>query len=167
MLNILFLCTGNSCRSILAEAYVNHVGNGRFKAFSAGSHPTGKINPHSLETLKRHGIDTGGLRSKSWDELKAVGFDLVVTVCDDAAGETCPLFQGAPIKAHWGVPDPARFKGTPEEKAAEFERVFSLLKAPIDHLLSLPAKQLSQPELAQSVKAIEAAQKQNEKGNAA
>lgn len=157
MKNVLFLCTGNSCRSILAEAYLNHIGQGRIQAFSAGSHPTGEVNPKSLETLKRHGIATDGLRSKSWDELKEVPFDLVVTVCDNAAGETCPFFPGAPLKVHWGVPDPAHFKGTAEETAAEFERVFSMLKAPIDQLAALPLDKLQKHEFTQQVKAIEPA----------
>lgn len=142
MFNVLFLCTGNSCRSILAEAYLNHISGGRFKAYSAGSHPTGEVNPRSLETLQRHGISTDGLHSKSWDgkELEGVKFDLVVTVCDNAAGEMCPIYPGAPVKVHWGVPDPAHFEGTPEQTEQEFERVFSMLKAPLDQLSSLPVE---------------------------
>ncbi len=137
MFNILFLCTGNSCRSILAEAYLNHIGKGRFHAYSAGSNPTGEVNPRSLETLKSQGISTDGLRSKSWEELQGTRFDLVVTVCDNAAGESCPIFPGAPLKVHWGVPDPAHFEGTAEETTAEFKRVFDMLKAPIDQLTQL------------------------------
>lgn len=137
MFNVLFLCTGNSCRSILAEAYLNHIGQGRFKAYSAGSQPTGEVNPRSLETLQRHGISTEGLHSKSWDDLKDTKFDLVVTVCDNAAGEVCPFFPGAPMKVHWGVPDPAHFEGTPKQTEQEFERVFSMLKAPLDQLSRL------------------------------
>lgn len=140
MFNVLFLCTGNSCRSILAEAYLNHIGGGRFKAYSAGSQPTGEVNPRSLETLQRHRISTEGLHSKSWNDLKDTKFDLVVTVCDNAAGEVCPFFPGAPMKVHWGVPDPAHFQGTPEQTEQEFERVFSMLKAPLDQLSRLPVE---------------------------
>lgn len=153
MKNVLFLCTGNSCRSILAEAYLNHIANGRFRAYSAGSNPTGEVNPKSIETLKRHGVSTDGLRSKSWDELKDTQFDLVVTVCDNAAGETCPYFPGAPLKLHWGVTDPAHFVGTPEETNAEFDRVFNLLKAPINLLSALPPE-MSKHEFAQQARTI-------------
>lgn len=155
MLNILVLCTGNSCRSILAEAYLNHKGNGRIKAYSAGSRPTGEVNPKSLETLSRHGVDTFGLRSKSWDEFKNTPIDLVITVCSNAAGEVCPVFPGAPLKVHWGAPDPAHFAGTPEEVEAEFERVFSILKDPIDQLIALPLDQLKKHEFAEIVNSIQ------------
>lgn len=154
MVNVLFLCTGNSCRSILAEAYLNHIGKGRIHACSAGSQPAGGVNPQSLETLRRHGISTDGLRSKSWDELKDTPFDLVVTVCDNAAGEACPLFPGGPVKTHWGVPDPAHFMGDDRQKAAEFERVFALLKAPIDRLAALPPDQLRKHSLSAAVRKI-------------
>jgi arsenate reductase len=155
MLNVLFLCTGNSCRSILAEAYLNHIGNGRIQAFSAGSYPTGQVNPKSLETLQRSNIPTKGLRSKSWDEFKDTPIDLIVTVCDNAAGEMCPIFPGAPLKVHWGVPDPAQFQGTPEEITGEFERVFAMLKTPIDQLAALPLERLQKQEFSQQAKAIE------------
>lgn len=160
MFNVLFLCTGNSCRSILAEAYLNHISGGRFKAYSAGSHPTGEVNPLSLETLQRHGISIDGLHSKSWDELKDTKFDLVVTVCDNAAGETCPFFPGTPMKVHWGVPDPAHFEGTPEQTEQEFERVFSMLKAPLAQLSRLPVE--GKATLAAQIKGI----KVNEHGAA-
>lgn len=137
MFNVLFLCTGNSCRSILAEAYLNHIGNNKFRAYSAGSHPTGEVNPHSLETLVDQGIATDGLHSKSTTDLKDTRFDLVVTVCDNAAGESCPIFPGGPVKVHWGVPDPAHFVGNADQTKAEFERVFAMLRQPIDSLARL------------------------------
>lgn len=138
MLNVLILCTGNSCRSIMAEGLLNHYGKGRFKAFSAGSHPTGEVNPISLVTLKANGINAEGYRSKSWDELHKQPLDAVITVCDNAAGETCPVFFGAPVKAHWGVPDPAHFKGTDAEVQAEFHRVFDILAVRVKALVALP-----------------------------
>lgn len=140
MFHVLFLCTGNSCRSILAEAYLNHIGGGSFRAFSAGSHPTGEVNPNSLKILQRQGIDTEGLHSKSIAAVADTRFDLVVTVCDNAAGESCPVFLGAPAKLHWGVSDPAYFVGDEESTMAEFERVFSLLKKPIAALTRLDTR---------------------------
>ena len=119
MRNVLFLCTGNSARSILAEAFLNSVARGRFRGFSAGSHPTGKVNPLALELLRTKGISTAGLRSKSWDEYAKPGapeMHFVFTVCDNAAGEMCPIWPGRPATAYWGVPDPAAVQGTDEEK---------------------------------------------------
>lgn len=124
---ILVLCTGNSCRSILAEALFNHLGQGRFDAVSAGSHPAGYVHPGAIETLVRHGIDPGQPRSKSWDEFAGQSFDLVVTVCDAAATETCPVFSGAVKKLHWSTPDPARETGTEADIRAAFDRVFDML----------------------------------------
>ena len=138
MLNVLFLCTGNSCRSIMAEALLNHYGKGRFRALSAGSHPTGEVNPMSLSTLKAHGINTDGFHSKSWDELGSETINAVITVCDNAAGESCPLFLGAPVKAQWGVSDPAHFQGTEAEIKAEFERVFGILAVRVKAMIELP-----------------------------
>jgi len=129
---VLFLCTGNSCRSIIAEMLVNHLGKGHYQAFSAGSFPTGKVNPHSIETLKRHGIEPEEPRSKSWDEFSDTNFDLVVTVCDQAAGETCPLFPGSPRRLHWSTPDPAQATGTEEKINAAFDQAFHLLKTRIE-----------------------------------
>jgi arsenate reductase (thioredoxin) len=136
--NVLFLCTGNSARSILAEAYLNWAGKERFRAYSAGSHPGGKVNPFALELLQSKGIPTDGLRSKSWDEFAAVGAPhvaYVFTVCDNAAGEVCPLWPGRPIKAHWGVPDPAAVQGSDEQKRKAFLAAFNQLSGRIDRFL--------------------------------
>lgn len=139
MLNVLFLCTGNSCRSIMAEGLLNHYGQGKFRAFSAGSFPTGKVHPASLTTLARHGMKSLGYESKSWDIFKnLVELNIVITVCDSAAGEQCPIFPGNPVKAHWGVTDPAHFQGTPAEIEAEFDRVFGILERRIKALVALP-----------------------------
>lgn len=141
--NILFLCTGNSARSIMAEAYMNHKGAPRWRAYSAGSKPTGKPNPFALETLAAHGITPDAPRSKSWDEFAGAGaphMDVVVTVCDNAAGETCPIWPvrpggQAPAKLHWSFPDPAAAQGSDDEKRAAFQQVFSDIRARIDALL--------------------------------
>ena len=138
MLNILVLCTGNSCRSVMAEGLLNHYGQGRFKAFSAGSRPSGFVHPMSLVTLQANGINTTGFHSKSWDEFTGQPLDIVITVCDNAAGEVCPLFMGSPVKAHWGVADPAIFKGTAAEIQAEFQRVFDILANRVKALVALP-----------------------------
>ncbi len=154
MLNVLFLCTGNSCRSIMAEATLNHLGGDKFTAYSAGSFPTGEVHTLSLETLKAKGIETNGYRSKSWDELEGQKIDIVITVCDNAAGETCPIFLGKTIKAHWGVHDPAKFKGTNEETKAEFERIYKMLEKRIRALINLPLEQVDTSELQQQLNAI-------------
>jgi arsenate reductase len=136
--NVLFLCTGNSARSILAEAYLNAAGAGRFRAYSAGSHPNGKVNPLALELLESKRISTRGLRSKSWDEFAKPGapkLDFVFTVCDNAAGEVCPLWPGQPVKEHWGVPDPAAVQGSDEEKREAFLAAFTRLSTRIDQFL--------------------------------
>ena len=141
----LFLCTGNSARSILAEAYLNASGRGRFRAYSAGSHPAGKVNAHALELLEKNGIDTNGLRSKSWDEFARPGapeLDFVFTVCDNAAGEVCPIWPGQPITAHWGVADPAAVAGTDEDRRRAFLRAFKELSTRINLLMSLPVDKL-------------------------
>jgi arsenate reductase len=143
--NVLFLCTGNSARSVIAEAYLNASGRGRFLAHSAGSHPTGKINPYAVELLQRNRIDTSRLRSKSWDEFAAPGanaLDFVITVCDKAAGETCPLWPGQPVTAHWGVPDPAAVEGGDEAKRRAFLAAFTVLSTRINYLLALPIEKL-------------------------
>ena len=145
--NVLFLCTGNSARSILSEALLNKRGQGQFRAFSAGSHPAGRVNPFALQLLRRMGYPTDGLRSKSWDEFAAPGapeLDFVFTVCDNAAGEVCPMWPGQPITAHWGVPDPAAVEGSDEQKRRAFDDVFRILERRISLFLSLPIRSLEQ-----------------------
>ncbi|WP_345940170.1 arsenate reductase ArsC, partial [Legionella wadsworthii] len=131
-IKLLFLCTGNSCRSIMAEAITNHYSNGRYLAFSAGSAPTGNVHPIAIETLTRHGIKPNILRSKSWNEFKAKSIDLVITVCDQAASESCPIFQGQPKKLHWSIPDPAQVEGSEMEINTAFEAIFNQLKQRIE-----------------------------------
>lgn len=148
--NILFLCTGNSARSILAEAYLNSAGRGRFMAFSAGSHPVHKVNPFALQLLEKHGLNIEGLRSKDWNEFAQPGapeIDMIFTVCDDAAGEICPVWPGQPITAHWGVPDPAAVQGSDEEKRKAFLQAFAVLSARINLLLALPLDRLDRLSL--------------------
>lgn len=134
MQRVLVLCTGNSCRSVMAEALINHIGQGRFDAVSAGSHPTGYVHPKSIETLARHGIDAGTPRSKSWDQFQGQAFDLVITVCDQAAAESCPAFLGKAKKLYWSTPDPAKAVGTDAEIAAAFDAAFNILKDRIEDL---------------------------------
>ena len=143
--NVLFLCTGNSARSILAEAYLSSAGRGRFSAYSAGSRPAGKVNPFALELLEKNRLPTKGLRSKSWDEFGKAGapqLDFVFTVCDNAAGEVCPVWPGQPITAHWGVADPAAATGTDAERRKAFLRAFTELSVRINLLLALPLEKL-------------------------
>ena len=145
MKNVLFLCTGNSARSILAVAYLNSIGKGRFKAYSAGSRPGGKVNPFALELLEKNRIAAAGLRSKSWDEFARPGapkMDFVFTVCDSAANEPCPYWPGQPMTAHWGVADPAAVQGTDEEKRRAFREAFALLSRRIGLLVNLPLEKL-------------------------
>ena len=155
--NVLFLCTGNSARSILAESILNRLGQGRFHAFSAGSHPNGQVNPFALELLKRLDYPTEGLRSKSWDEFATPAsphFDFIITVCDNAAGETCPVWLGKPTTAHWGIPDPASVQGTDIDKKAAFNQAFKSMETRIRLLLSLPIATLDQLRLKQEMAAI-------------
>ncbi|GJQ58293.1 MAG: arsenate reductase ArsC [Candidatus Scalindua sp. AMX11] len=147
MLNILILCTGNSCRSILGEALLNSLGRGRVKAFSAGSHPTGEVNVNALATLRRHNVSTVDLYSKSWDIFMDQKIDSIITVCDHAAAETCPVFLHTTLRAHWGVPDPAHEVGTDEEIRAVFEKTFGALERRIIKMLELPLGKLSGHEL--------------------
>ncbi len=138
--NVLFLCTGNSARSILAEAYLGHEGADRFRAYSAGSFPAGRVNPFALELLERKGIPTADFRSKSWNEFAAPGapvMDLIITVCDSAAGEVCPVWPGEPITAHWGVPDPAAVDGDDAVMRSAFLQAYTVLARRIDILRGL------------------------------
>lgn len=134
-LKVLVVCTGNSCRSIMAEALLNDLGRGRYRAWSAGSVPAGYVHPKSIETLQRHGVDPGQKRSKSWNEFAEESFDLVITVCDQAAGESCPLFPGTPKKLHWSTPDPAKAAGSDSEIDAAFDKVFFMIKNRVEELM--------------------------------
>ena len=143
--NVLFLCTGNSARSIMAEAIMNRKGRGKFTAYSAGSHPSGTVRPEAIKQLENARLPTEGLRSKSWDEFAkpdAPKLDFVFTVCDNAAKEVCPIWPGQPMTAHWGVPDPAAVKGTPEEIAKAFRDAFFMLDRRISLFSSLPLASL-------------------------
>lgn len=143
--NVLFLCTGNSARSILAEAYLNSAGKDHFAAYSAGSHPRGEVNPYALALIEKHRIPTSGLRSKSWNEFagpEAPKLDFVFTVCDNAAGEVCPVWPGQPLTAHWGIADPAEATGSDDAKRRAFVRAFTELTARINLLLALPMDKL-------------------------
>lgn len=154
MLNILIVCTGNSCRSVMGEALFNHLGRGRIKAFSAGSHPIGRINTGALATLKRHGLPTEGYKSQSWEEFENQPMDIVITVCDNAAGESCPVYLTRAIRAHWGVPDPGHVQGTGEEIIAAFEHTYRTLELRINTMLALPLETMSPEELTAELNAI-------------
>ncbi len=154
MYNVLILCTGNSCRSILGEALLNHLGEGQVKAFSAGSHPTGKVNPNALATLQAHGIATDGFSSQSWDEFEDQDIDIVISVCDSAAGEVCPVYLNKALRAHWGLPDPAHVQGTEQEIKAAFESTYEALERRIHRMLKLPLDQLSERELVDALNSI-------------
>lgn len=153
-LTVLVLCTGNSCRSVLGEALINHLGAGRLRALSAGSHPVGRINENALATLARHGLPTEGYRSQSWDEFEGEQIDMLITVCDSAAGEACPVYLGKVVRGHWGLPDPAHVKGTAEEIEAAFEATFAALENRINALLALPFESMPDPELAAALNRI-------------
>ena len=154
--NVLFLCTGNSARSVMAEALLNVLGNGRFKAFSAGSFPSGKVQPVAAELAQAFGYDAP-LRSKSWDEFAQAdspAIDIVITVCDNAAGEVCPIWPGQPVTAHWGVPDPAAIDGTAAERRRAFQSAWMMLRQRIDLLLALPLDKLDRLAMQQQLRAI-------------
>ncbi len=156
-MNVLFLCTGNSARSILAEAYLNTAGKGRFVAHSAGSKPAGQVNPFALELLQKNRIDTSGVRSKNWDEFArpdAPKMDFVFTVCDNAAAETCPYWPGQPMTAHWGVPDPAAVEGSDEDKRRAFLVAYNALSSRLNIFLSLPFEKLDRLALGARLKEI-------------
>ena len=155
--NILVLCTGNSARSILAEALFNTLGAGRFMAYSAGSHPTGRVNPFAVDQVKALGYPVEGLRSKSWDEFAQADsprMDFIVTVCDNAAGEVCPLWPGQPVTAHWGFPDPAAVAGSDEEKRAAFALTLRQIRNRVQLFLSLPLETLDRMAIESRKKAI-------------
>lgn len=155
--NVLFICTGNSARSILAEGLLNYQGDGRFKAHSAGSHPTGQVNPFALRALQQFGIETNGFRSKNWDEFSQDGapeLDFVFTVCDKAAVEVCPVWPGQPMTAHWGVPDPAAVEGSDERKQQAIRDAALTLKRRIELFLSLPIPKLDTVALQKAVRDI-------------
>jgi arsenate reductase len=155
--NVLFLCTGNSARSILAERLVEHLGKGKFRGFSAGSFPNGRVNPHAIAVLQDTGISVDGLRSKSWDEFAAPGapkMDFIFTVCDQAAGEMCPVWTGKPATAHWGVADPAAVEGSDEQKRAAFRAAFRILEHRIRRFVALPFETLDRAGLACALREI-------------
>lgn len=155
--NVLFLCTGNSARSILAESLLNQLGKGRFRAFSAGSRPVGRINPFALELLEKNHFPTGELRSKSWDEFAqpdAPPLDFVVTVCDNAAGEVCPVWPAQPMTAHWGIPDPTAVEGSDDVKRHAFVEAMSQLQRRLSAFVSLPFHTLDKMKLQQAVRDI-------------
>jgi arsenate reductase (thioredoxin) len=157
--NVLFLCTGNSARSVMSEALVTILGKGRFKGFSAGSKPTGKVNPFAIEQIKQFdpGFPTDGMRSKSWDEFAladAPRMDVIVTVCDNAAGETCPYWPSRPATAHWGYEDPADVTGSDEEKRAAFNKVFKQIQKRMEAFVALPIESMDEVTLRQATKKI-------------
>ena len=155
--NVLFLCTGNSARSILAEVILNRAGKGRFRAFSAGSQPKHHVNPHTLDLLRHLGHDTSQLRSKSWSEFAVAGapeLDFLFTVCDNAAGEACPFWPGQPMTAHWGIPDPAAAEGSEAEIAAAFNDAYRMLERRIELFLALPIDKLDNMVLTRRLKDI-------------
>jgi arsenate reductase (thioredoxin) len=157
LFNVLFLCTGNSARSILAEAILNEIGGGKFRAFSAGSQPKGQVNPNTIQLLQRLGYNTSAFRSKSWTEFAKPGappLDFVFTVCDNAAGETCPVWPGQPITAHWGVPDPAEATGSEAEVALAFKDAYRMLSHRIGILTALPIHSLDKLSLQQKLREI-------------
>jgi protein-tyrosine-phosphatase len=152
--NVLFLCTGNSARSIIAEAILNRIGAGKFNAWSAGSHPRGAVNPHALEMLKRLDYDTAQFRSKPWDEFArpdSPPLDFIITVCDSAAGEVCPIWPGQPMTAHWGMPDPAAATGTPAQVALAFAETYRMLDNRIGAFANLKISALDRMALKQHI----------------
>ncbi len=157
MTNVLFLCTGNSARSILAEAILGRVGEGRFAAFSAGSRPAGRVNPAAVTLLEAKGFDVSGFRSKSWDEFAGDGaprMEIVITVCDSAASESCPVWVGHPVTVHWGIPDPAAVTGDEATVRAAFEEAYATLEARLEKLVRLDCHSLSSSEIKAALREI-------------
>lgn len=158
-LNVLFLCTHNSARSVLAECLLNHLGGARFRAFSAGSQPSGRVNPFALQALAEQGIDTTGVRSKAWDEFAAPGaptMDLIITVCDSAAGETCPVWPGHPATAHWGYADPSATTGSDAAKLTAFRDTLALIRRRLEILVAMPDERLQALALQQTARDLAA-----------
>jgi arsenate reductase len=156
-LGVLFLCTGNSARSIMAEALLNALGEGRFHAYSAGSRPTGRVNPLAIAMLQDNGVPTAGLRSKSWDEFASPGaprMEVVFTVCDQAGSELCPVWPGAPVRSHWGLPDPAAVVGSEQQRRQAFAAVFAELQRRLGLFVQLPVAQLGRMQLEDELRAI-------------
>lgn len=154
VIKVFVICTGNSCRSVMGEALFNYLGEGRIKAFSAGSHPIGRINEDALATLKRHGLPIDGYRSQSWEEFADQSMDIVITVCDNAHGETCPVYLTDAVRVHWGVADPSHVNGNEAEKIAAFEETFATLKLRVNQMLALPLETMSPEELTDELSAI-------------
>lgn len=169
-LNVLFLCTHNSARSVLAEAILRHDGGDRFQAFSAGSMPSGQVNPLALETLRELGYPTDGIHSKSWDAFEVADapvMDIVITVCDNAAGEVCPIWPGQPVTAHWGIEDPSGVEGTDLERKRAFATAFRYLKNRITALIALPPARLEAVTLREELRQIAASEGATDKARSA
>ncbi len=154
MINILVLCTGNSCRSVLGEALFNHLGAERVKAYSAGSSPIGRTNTNAVKTLEKHGINTDGFSSQSWDEFENHKIDIAITVCDNAANEECPVYLNSVVRAHWGLSDPAHLKGTEAEIDAAFEKTYAAMEARVKKMLALPFEEFSTEQLTEALNKI-------------
>ena len=154
MVNILVLCTGNSCRSVMGEALFNKLGAGRVKAYSAGSRPLGKINDNALKTLERHGLETTGYSSQSWSEFEDHEIDIAITVCDSAANEECPVYMNSVVRAHWGLADPAHMKGSEEEIIAAFDKTFYAMKTRVSRMLDLPFEDMDAQQLTKELNKI-------------
>ncbi|MCX7097292.1 MAG: arsenate reductase ArsC [Methylococcales bacterium] len=154
MLNILVICTGNSCRSLIGEALFNHLGKGRIKAYSAGSKPLGRLNAGAVALLHRHGIDTTGYFSKSWDVFENQAIDIAITVCDNAAGEVCPLYLDSTTRAHWGLSDPGHVQGTPDVVEAAFEATYRAMELRINNMLALPLEEMDSAAISAELNAI-------------